>query len=230
MALTITWYGHSSFGIDADGVKLVVDPFLKPNNPVALVGADQVAADFILLTHGHGDHVADAVPLAKRTGAQVICNFEIANWLGAHGVANTAGMNTGGAGVFPFGRVKLTIAHHSSSLPDGAYAGNPYGFLINFNDGHDLYIAGDTALTYDMKLIGDVGGVDVAILPIGDFFTMGPSDAVIAAQWVKAKHVIPCHYNTFPPIAVDAAAFARSLAREAGIDCTILAVGESATF
>ena len=230
MALTITWYGHSSFGIDADGVKLVVDPFLKPNSPVALVSADEVAADFILLTHGHGDHVADAVALAKRTGALVICNFEIANWLGAHGVANTAGMNTGGAGVFPFGRVKLTIAHHSSSLPDGAYAGNPYGFLINFNDGHDLYIAGDTALTYDMKLIGDVGGVDVAILPIGDFFTMGPDDAVIAAQWVKAKHVIPCHYNTFPPIAVDGQAFAKALAREAGIDCTILAVGESAAF
>lgn len=230
MALTITWYGHSTFGIDADGVKLVVDPFLKPHNPVAPMTADEVAADFILLTHGHGDHMADAVTLAKRTGALVICNFEISNWLGAHGVANTAGMNTGGAGNFPFGRVKLTIAHHSSSLPDGAYAGNPYGFLINFNDGHDLYIAGDTALTYDMKLIGDVGGVDLALLPIGDFFTMGPSDAIIAAQWVKAKHVIPCHYNTFPPIAVDAAAFAKKLAREAGIDCTILAVGESAAF
>ena len=230
MALTITWLGHSTFSIDADGVKLVVDPFLKPHNPVAPVTADEVAADFILLTHGHGDHVADAVALAKRTGALVICNFEIANWLGTHGVASTAGMNTGGAGTFPFGRVKLTIAHHSSSLPDGAYAGNPYGFLINFNDGHDLYIAGDTALTYDMKLIGDVGGVDLAILPIGDFFTMGPSDAVIAAQWVKAKHVIPCHYNTFPPIAVDAAAFAKDLASEAGIDCTILAVGEAAAF
>jgi len=230
MALTITWLGHSTFSIDADGVKLVIDPFLKPHNPVAPVTADEVVADFILLTHGHGDHVADAVALAKRTGALVICNFEIANWLGTHGVANTAGMNTGGAGTFPFGRVKLTIAHHSSSLPDGTYAGNPYGFLINFNDGHDLYIAGDTALTYDMKLIGDVGGVDLAILPIGDFFTMGPSDAVIAAQWVKAKHVIPCHYNTFPPIAVDAAAFAKDLASEAGIDCTILAVGEAAAF
>ncbi len=225
--MNITWYGHSTFGIEVDGTKLVIDPFLKPHNPVAPVTADEVEADFILLTHGHGDHVADAVALAKRTGALVICNFEIGNWLAAHGVEKTAGMNTGGAGTFPFGRVKLTIAHHSSSLPDGTYAGNPYGFLINFNDGHDLYIAGDTALTYDMKLIGEVGGVDVAILPIGDFFTMGPDDAVIAAQWVKAKHVIPCHYNTFPPIAVDAQAFARRLEREAGIDCTILAVGES---
>jgi hypothetical protein len=140
---------------------------------VAPVTADEVAADFILLTHGHGDHVADAVALAKRTGALVISNLRSrAGWAG-HGVDNTAGMNTGGAHTFPFGRVKLTIAHHSSVLPDGAYAGNPYGFLINFNDGHDLYIAGDTALTYDMKLIGDVGGVDLAILPIGDYFTMG---------------------------------------------------------
>ena len=230
MSLTITWLGHSTFSIDVDGAQIVVDPFLKPHNPVALVTADEVAADFILLTHGHRDHVVDAVALAQRTGAHVISNFEIAGWLGKQGVGNTTGMNIGGAHTFPFGRVKLTIAHHSSVLPDGTYAGNPYGFLINFNDGYDLYIAGDTALTYDMKLIGDVGGVDLAILPIGDFFTMGPSDAITAAQWVKAKHVIPCHYNTFPPIAVDAAAFAKDLAREAGIDCTILAVGESATF
>lgn len=230
MSLTVKWLGHSTFHIDADGVQIVVDPFLKPHNPVAPVTVDQVAADFILVTHGHGDHVADLVALANQTGAHVISNFEIAGWLGNHGVSHTTGMNTGGAHTFSFGRVKLTIAHHSSVLPDGTYAGNPYGFLINFNDGHDLYIAGDTALTYDMKLIGDVGGVDLAILPIGDFFTMGPDDAVIAAQWVKAKHVIPCHYNTFPPIAVDAPAFARRLARETGIDCTILAVGESATF
>ena len=125
-------------------------------------------------------------------------------------------MNIGGAYTFPFGRVKLTIAHHSSVLPDGTYGGNPSGFLINFNDGHDVYFAGDTALTYDMKLIGDVGGVDLAILPIGDNFTMGPDDAVVAAQWVKAKHVIPCHYNTFPLIAVDADAFARRLAARGG--------------
>ncbi|MFO7632516.1 MAG: metal-dependent hydrolase [Caldilinea sp.] len=230
MTLAITWYGHSTFAIDADGLKIIVDPFLKPNNPVATVTTDQVPADFILVTHGHGDHTADLVALAKRTEAQVICNFEIATWLGEHGVSKAHGMNTGGAYTFPFGRVKLTIAHHSSVLPDGTYAGNPYGFLISFNDGHDLYIAGDTALTYDMKLIGDVGGVDLAILPIGDNFTMGPDDAVIAAQWVKAKHVIPCHYNTFPVIEVDTAAFARRLMREAGIDCTVLGVGESASF
>ncbi len=227
MSLTITWYGHSTFGIDADGAKLIVDPFLKPHNPVTSVVADDLEADFILVTHGHGDHMADLVALAKRTAAQVISNVEIATWLGRQGVAHAHGMNIGGASTLAFGRVKLTVAHHSSVLPDGTYAGNPNGFLINFNDGHDVYIAGDTALTYDMKLIGDVGGADLAILPIGDYFTMGPDDAVIAAQWIKAKHVIPCHYNTFPRIAVDVDAFARRLAREAGIDCTILAVGQS---
>lgn len=230
MTLTITWYGHATFGINMDGTQIIVDPFLKPNNPVAPVTAQELAADFILVTHGHGDHVADLVTLAKRTGAQVISNYEIATWLGNHGIQNAHGMNTGGGYTFPFGRVKLTIAHHSSVLPDGTYAGNPYGFLINFNDGHDLYIAGDTALTYDMKLIGDLGGVDVAILPIGDNYTMGPDDAVIAAQWVKAKHVIPCHYNTFPVIEVDAQAFGKKLMHEAGIDCTVLAVGESVSF
>jgi L-ascorbate metabolism protein UlaG (beta-lactamase superfamily) len=136
-------------------------------------------------------------------------------------------MNLGGGHTFSFGRLRLTIAHHSSELPDGSYGGSPVGFLINCNDGHDLYIAGDTALTYDMKLIGDAGGVDLAILPIGDYYTMGPQEAAVAAQWVKAKQVIPCHYNTFPMIQVDAAAFARRLQQEAEIDCTLLAPGES---
>lgn len=226
MALTLTWYGHATWGIDADGVKIVVDPFFKPNNPGALVTTAEVEAHFILVTHGHGDHTADLVALAKQTGAMVISSFEIAVWLGGQGVANAHGMNLGGAYTFPFGRVKMTNAIHSSVLPDGTYAGNPAGFLINFNDGHDVYFAGDTALTYDMKLIGELGGVDLAILPIGDNFTMGPEDAVLAAQFVRAKHVLPTHYNTFPVIEVDGHAFAKKLAHEAGIDCTILAVGE----
>ncbi len=225
MSLRFTYYGHSTFAIDADGVKLVIDPFLAPNNPLAPVTANDVPADFILLTHGHGDHTADAAALAKCTGATVISNFEIVTWLQGQGVANGHGMNTGGAYTFPFGRVKLTIAHHSSTMPDGSAGGNPNGFLINFNDGHDVYVAGDTALTYDMKLIGDAGGVDLAILPIGDNFTMGPDDAILAAQFVQAKYVIPAHFNTFPPIKQDAQAFAENLRRAADIECVVLTPG-----
>jgi L-ascorbate metabolism protein UlaG (beta-lactamase superfamily) len=226
MALTLTWHGHATWSIDADGTKIVVDPFLKPNNPSAMKTAHDLAADFILVTHGHGDHTADLVALARRTGAQVICNFEISLWLETHGITNVHPMNLGGTFNFPFGRVKMTIAHHSSVLPDGTYAGNPSGYLINFNSGYDVYFAGDTALTLDMKLIGDVGGVDVAVLPIGDNFTMGPDDALLAAQFVKAKSVLLSHYNTFPVIKVDAHAFAKRLQREAGIDCTVLEVDE----
>jgi L-ascorbate metabolism protein UlaG (beta-lactamase superfamily) len=142
-------------------------------------------------------------------------------------VDNGHGMNTGGAYTFPFGRLKLTVALHSSTLPDGSSGAHPNGMLITFNDGHDVYIDGDTALTYDMQLIGERGGVDLAVLPIGDNFTMGPDDALLAAQFVKAKHVLPVHYNTFPPIRQDAAAFAERLRREAEIDCTVLAPGAS---
>ncbi len=230
MALTLTWHGHATWSIDADGVKLVVDPFLKPHNPNADVTAEELSPHYILVTHGHLDHVADLVALAKASAAQVVCNFEIGEWLqGGQGIGNVHAMNHGGARTFPFGRVKMTVAVHSSMLPDGTDGGNACGFLINFNDGHDLYIAGDTALTYDMRLIGEVGGVDVAILPIGDNYTMGPDDAIVAAQYVKAKHVLPEHYNTFPEIVVDADLFARRLQRETGIDCTVLAVGESIT-
>ena len=229
MALTFKYYGHSTLSIDADGTKIVVDPFFAPNNPLSPVTADAVEADFILITHGHGDHTADLVELAKRTGALVISNFEIITWLAAQGVANGHGMNTGGAYTFPFGRVKMTIAHHSSALPDGSNGGNPAGFVVQFNDGHDVYLAGDTALTYDMKLIGEAGGVDVAFLPMGDNFTMGPDDAIQAAQFVETKRVIPIHYNTFPPIKQDADAFADKLQRLTEIDCTVLAPGEEFT-
>lgn len=229
MALTINYYGHSTLSIQTDEHTIFVDPFLAPNNPVAPVSVDAVEADFIILTHGHGDHVTDAAALAKRTGALVISNFEIIGWLEEQGVENGHGMNTGGAYTFPFGRVKMTIAHHSSALPDGSNGGNPMGCVITFNDGHDVYIAGDTALTYDMKLIGEAGGVDLAVLPIGDNFTMGPDDAVMAAQFVKTKHVLPVHYNTFPPIRQDANAFADKLRLVAEIDCTVLEPGGTMT-
>ncbi len=229
MPLHFTYYGHSTFAVEVDGVKLVIDPFFAPNNPLAPVTVDKIEADFILLTHGHADHTADAVALAKRTNATVVANFEIVNWLQNQGVSSCYAMNTGGAYSFPFGRVKMTIAHHSSTLPDGTPGGNPAGYVIHFNDGSDVYFAGDTALTYDMKLIGEAGGVDLAILPIGDNFTMGPDDAILAAQFVQAKHVIPAHYNTFPPIKQDAQAFAAQLRRTNEIECTVLAPGEEFT-
>jgi L-ascorbate metabolism protein UlaG (beta-lactamase superfamily) len=230
MSLTIKYYGHATLTINTDGVRIIVDPFLAPHNPLAPVGHTAIVTDFILQTHGHGDHIADTVAIAKRTGAQVICNFEISNWLQAQGVSNVHPMHIGGAHTFKFGRAKMTIAHHGSGLPDGSYGGNPAGFLINFNDGHDVYISGDTALTYDMKLIGEAGGVDLAILCIGDNFTMGPEDAVLAAQFIQTKHVIPVHYKTWPVIDVDPQAFARKLRRIAGIECSVLAPGEEITF
>ena len=225
MSIKLTYYGHSTFGIDANGTKLLIDPFLAPNSPVTAVTADDVAADFILITHGHFDHIVDAAAIAKRTGATTISNFEIQGWLSEQGVENAHPLHIGGGYQFPFGRVKLTIAHHGSALPDGSNGGNPAGLLITFDTGERIYHAGDTALTYDMKLIGDVGGVDLALLPIGDNFTMGPDDAIRAAQFVQAKHVIPIHYNTFPPIQQDADAFATNLKAQAGIDCTVLESG-----
>lgn len=226
MSVSLTYYGHSTVLLTVDDHRILVDPFLAPHNPVATVTAEQVEADFILVTHGHGDHCADAVAVAKRTNALVISGVEVAAWMTAKGVQKTHGLNLGGAHSFPFGRVKMTIAHHSSVMPDGASGGNPGGFLLHLNSGHDIYISGDTALTYDMRLIGDAGGVDLALLCIGDNFTMGPDDAVTAAQFVQAKHVVPVHYNTYPVIVQDGQAFAETLRRSAEIECTVMAPGD----
>lgn len=225
MSISVKWHGHATFSLDVNGTQLVVDPFFAGNNPSAKTSADAVTADFILQTHGHGDHIADTVGLAKRTGATVIANFEICNWIGAQGHDKVHAMNTGGGYNFPFGRVKMTPALHSSGLPDGSYGGDPGGFLISAG-GKTIYVAGDTALFSDMALIGRAG-LDLAIVPVGDNFTMGPEDAVLALDYLKPKVVIPCHYNTWPPIAIDVTAWAERVKRETAVRPIVLDVDET---
>ena len=227
MSITITAHGHATFTLDVNGTKLVVDPFFADNSPVAKKRADQVEADFILVTHGHGDHIADAVPLAKHTGAKVIANFEIVNWLNNQGIENTHAQHVGGGFNHEFGRVKFTTALHGSGLPDGSYGGMPAGFLLTLEN-KNIYIAGDTGLFSDMALIG-AAGLDVAIIPIGDNFTMGPDDAILALDYLKPKVVIPCHYNTWPPIEVDVEAWAERVENETSSQPVILGVEESHT-
>src|SRR5690606_932403 len=169
-------------------------------------------ADFILVTHGHEDHVADVEAIAKRTGALLIGVYEICQWFQKRGVTNTLGMNLGGSTKQPFGRLKLTLAHHSSTMPDGSPGGNPAGLLL-WLEGATVYFAGDTALFSDMERIGQAG-LDLAVLPIGDLFTMGPEDSIEAIKLLKPKRVLPTHYNTWPPIAQDAEAWAEAVRRE----------------
>jgi L-ascorbate metabolism protein UlaG (beta-lactamase superfamily) len=218
------WHGHGTFSLNVNGVNLVVDPFFAGNNPAAKTSVDAVAADFVLQTHGHMDHIADTVALAKRTGAQIIANFEICNWIGAQGYENSWAMNTGGGFDFSFGRVKLTPALHSSGLPDGSYGGDPGGFLLAV-DGKNIYLAGDTAVFSDMSLIGRAG-LDVAVLPVGDNFTMGPDDAILAIDFLKPKVVIPGHYNTWPPIEVDIGSWADRVRAETSSEPVVLAVDQ----
>ncbi len=225
MTITVTWHGHATFSLDFDGVRVVVDPFFAPNNPAASISVEDVSADYILQTHGHADHIADTVALAKRTGAQVIANFEICNWIAAQGHENVWAMNTGGAFEFPFGRVKMTHALHSSGLPDGSYGGNPGGFLVT-TPAQNIYISGDTALFSDMKLIGNLG-IDLAIIPTGDNFTMGPEDALSSLDYLSPNVVIPCHYNTWPPIVQDMPAWAKKVETMTDVTAVVLDVEES---
>jgi len=224
MSFKITWYGHAALGFETGGYRVLVDPFFS-GNPAASTTADKVAADFILLSHGHSDHVGDTLAIARRTGAMVISNFEIANWVGDKG-AKSHGQHLGGGYNHPFGYLKLTLALHGSTMPDGAPGGNPAGFLLTTLDGKKVYLAGDTGLFGDMSLIGDEG-LDLAVIPIGDNYTMGPDDALKAVKLLHPKHVIPIHFGTWDLIAQDPKAWAARVEKETGAKVHVLKPGES---
>jgi L-ascorbate metabolism protein UlaG (beta-lactamase superfamily) len=203
--MKLTYYGHSCFAVRVNKRTLLFDPFITPNELAKDIDVDKIATDYILISHGHADHLADAAHIAKRTGATLISNFEIATWFGGKGVARIHPMNHGGTASFDFGRVKYVNAIHSSTLPDGASGGNPGGFVVECPEGN-FYYSGDTALTMDMKLIGESTTLKFAVLCIGDNFTMGVEDAIKAADFVNCREVLGVHYDTFPPIRIDRAA------------------------
>ncbi len=221
--MKFTYYGHACFAVEVGGKTLLFDPFITPNPLAEKIDAKKIAADFILVSHGHGDHVADVVAIAQRTGATVIAPFEVGAWFEKKGLENVQSMNHGGAARTSFGRVKLTAAIHSSSMPDGSYGGNPAGFVIESNDGN-FYYSGDTALTSDMKLIGEQTRLRFAVLPIGDFFTMGIDDALRAANFVGVAKIVGVHYDTFPPIKLDRDA-ATKAAQAAGKELLLPKIG-----
>ncbi|MBI3942809.1 MAG: metal-dependent hydrolase [Chloroflexi bacterium] len=225
MSVKVTYHGHANVSIESDGTTIAIDPWFS-GNPTVKISPENLHPHYILVSHGHFDHVTDVAEIARRENATVITTFEIANWLEAQGVKNTNGMNVGGGHQFPFGRVALTVAHHTSVLPDGTYGGNPVGFVIQIG-GKTIYDTGDTALFSDMALIGERYHPDLLLLPIGDYFTMDPVDAVRAAKLVKPKVVIPKHYNTFPLIAQDVANFARQVESETDSQVVVLQPEES---
>lgn len=225
--IKLTYFGHSSYLIEINKTKILFDPFISPNPKASKIDVGSIEADYILLSHGHEDHVADAESITKANNAILVSNYEIAVWFAQKGVEKYHPMNIGGSKEFEFGKVKYVNAIHSSTLPDGASGGNPGGFVIKSKEGC-FYYAGDTALTYDMKLIGEEFKVDFAILPIGDNFTMDIHDAIKAADFVGTKKIIGMHYNTFPYIEIDLEA-AKKAVSEAGKELILLNIGDSIT-
>lgn len=228
MSMKLMWLGHSAFAVALDGHATLFDPFLS-GNPLAARQPHEVDAEVIFLSHAHGDHVGDTLAIAERTGAMIICNAEMSGWLARNGAKHVQGQNTGGGADYGWFHARLTIAFHSSSFPDGAYGGQPNGIVVTAKEsGLRLYFAGDTALFSDMKLIGDER-IDVAFLPIGDYFTMGPDDAIKAIKLINPRYVVPMHYNTFDRIAVDVAHWARRVSSETNAAPIVVDPGGSFT-
>lgn len=226
--MKLTYYGHSCFAVEVAGKTLLFDPFISANELARHIDLAKVRADYILLSHGHFDHVGDAVEIARRENAAVIANYEICLWLGKQGITRTHATNHGGTLEYAFGRVKYVNAIHSSSLPDGTYAGNPGGFVVESDEGN-FYYSGDTALTLDMKLIGESTKLKFAALCLGDNFTMGVEDAVRAADFVQCNEIVGVHFDTAPPIKIDHAAAMQKFL-DAGKHLHLLSIGESRTF
>jgi len=221
--MKITYYGHACFGAEIGGKHLLFDPFITQNPLAKAVDTKKIKADYILISHAHDDHMADAAALAKQTGATVISNFEIGEWLGGHGVEKTHSLNPGGSYSFGSGRAKLVHAIHSSSFPDGTYGGVAGGFIVE-SSGGNFYYSGDTALTLDMKLFGEMTKLNFAVLCIGGNFTMDPEDATRAAALLQCKDVMGVHYDTYPPIKIDHAAATETF-RAKGMTLHLVPIG-----
>jgi L-ascorbate metabolism protein UlaG (beta-lactamase superfamily) len=222
--MRITYYGHSCIGVETAGKHLLFDPFISGNPAAKHIDLERVPADVVLLTHGHGDHMLDAEAILKRTGATLVANYEVVTWFGKKGIEGGIGLNLGGGTQLGGLNIRMTIAHHSSELPDGSYGGNPGGFVVQGPEGA-FHHAGDTALTLDMQLLKRFK-LKIACLPIGDHFTMGVDDAVEAAQLMGVTQVLGLHYNTFPPITIDTEK-AKAAFQQAGITLHLPGIGES---
>ncbi|MBP6659740.1 MAG: metal-dependent hydrolase [Chitinophagales bacterium] len=222
--MKLTYFGHSCFLVETNGKKILFDPFITPNELAKEIDINTIDCDYIAISHGHFDHISDAVAIAKRTNAAVICAYEIYEWLQKQGITNLRPGNTGGKWNLDFGTIKFVAAVHSSCLPDGTYGANPMGFVLNTTEG-DFYYSGDTALTMDMQLIPRWANLKFAVLPIGDIFTMDINDAIIAADFIQCSKIIGVHYDTFDPIKINhEEAKAKFLA--AGKELILLKIGE----
>ncbi|MCS6819135.1 MAG: metal-dependent hydrolase [Chitinophagales bacterium] len=222
--MKITYYGHACFGVEIDGTHLLFDPFITFNELAKSIDINTIPANYIFISHGHQDHLADAASIAQRTGATIVSSWEVVDWFSKQGITKAHPMNTGGKKTFDFGWVKCTVAQHSSSFPDGSYAGNPIGFLVQ-GGGKTFYYSGDTALTLDMQLIPRWAKLDVALLPIGDNFTMGYEDAAIAADFLQCNRIIGLHYDTFGFIKIDHEAAVKHFSNQ-GKELILLPIGQ----
>lgn len=223
--MNLTYYGQSCFAVKIKGKVLLFDPFISPNELAKHIDVNSVAADYILLSHGHNDHIADCIGIARRTGARVVCCWEIHEWLFKHGISHTHPINTGGKRTFNEFTVKCTVAQHSSSLPDGSYGGNSMGFIITSDEGN-FYYSGDTALTMDMQLIPKWAKLNFAVLPIGDNFTMDAADATVAAEWIECRQIVGVHFDTFDFIKIDHQKVIKMFS-SAGLNLHLIKIGET---